>query len=206
MAPPGWVESDTLPNHSPPPGTHLGFSAPVSDRKVSCTMLKGFKDFILRGNVIELATAVIIGSAFTAIVKAVTDHLIQPLVSSFGSAEVEGLGFRLRPDNPATMIDFGAIISAAINFLIIAAVVYFLIIMPMNKLNEISKRRQGIDPEEEAPSTDDLLIEIRDLLVAQNDAQGLTAHDKDAADTTSTTATAYKQAKSNNTDGGESIK
>ena len=160
-------------------------------------MLKGFKDFILRGNVIELATAVIIGSAFTAIVKAVTDHLIQPLVSSFGSAEVEGLGFRLRPDNPATMIDFGAIISAAINFLII---------MPMNKLNEISKRRQGIDPEEEAPSTDDLLIEIRDLLVAQNDAQGLTAHDKDAADTTSTTATAYKQAKSNNTDGGESIK
>ena len=56
-------------------------------------MLKGFKDFILRGNVIELAIAVIIGSAFTAIVTAVTDSLIQPLINSFGSAEVGGLAF-----------------------------------------------------------------------------------------------------------------
>ncbi|MGV3160814.1 large-conductance mechanosensitive channel protein MscL [Corynebacterium sp. 32222D000AT] len=131
-------------------------------------MLKGFKDFILRGNVIELAIAVIIGSAFTAIVTAVTDSLIQPLINSFGSAEVGGLAFQIKADDPTTRIDLGAVITAAINFLIIAAVVYFLIVMPMNKLAEAAKRRQGIAPEEATPTTDDLLIEIRDLLAAQN--------------------------------------
>ena len=158
-------------------------------------MLKGFKDFITRGNVVELATAVIIGSAFTAIVTAVTDHLIQPLVNSLGSPDVEGFGFRIRPHDATTMVDFGAIISAAINFLIIAAVVYFLIVMPMNKLNEFTKRRQGIEPEEEAPSTDDLLIQIRDLLVAQNEARGV----GEDADTTAAVETAKKQAASNDT-------
>ncbi|WP_083319070.1 large-conductance mechanosensitive channel protein MscL [Corynebacterium sp. HMSC04H06] len=131
-------------------------------------MLKGFKDFILRGNVIELAIAVIIGSAFTAIVTAITDSLIQPLINSFGSAEVGGLAFQIKADDPTTRIDLGAVITAAINFLIIAAVVYFLIVMPMNKLAEAAKRRKGIDPEEATPTTDDLLIEIRDLLAAQN--------------------------------------
>ena len=88
-------------------------------------MLKGFKDFIMRGNVIELATAVIIGSAFTAIVTSVTDSIIQPIINSLGSAEVKGLGFQIT-DNENTFVDFGAVITAAINFLIIAAVVYFL--------------------------------------------------------------------------------
>lgn len=131
-------------------------------------MLKGFKDFILRGNVIELAIAVIIGSAFTAIVTAVTDSLIQPLINSFGSGEVGGLAFQIKADDPTTRIDLGTVITAAINFLIIAAVVYFLIVLPMNKLAEATKRRKGIDPEEATPTTDDLLIEIRDLLAAQN--------------------------------------
>ena len=58
-------------------------------------MLKGFKDFIMRGNVIELATAVIIGSAFTAIVKSVTDSIIQPIINSLGSAEVGAVGFHI---------------------------------------------------------------------------------------------------------------
>ncbi|AMO90959.1 large conductance mechanosensitive channel protein [Corynebacterium simulans] len=130
-------------------------------------MLKGFKDFILRGNVIELAVAVIIGSAFTAIVTAVTNNLIQPLINSFGSAEVKGLGFQIT-DNESTFMDFGAVITAALNFLIIAAVVYFLIVMPINKLSEAAKRRHGVDPEEPAPTTEQLLTEIRDLLEAQN--------------------------------------
>ncbi|ART21682.1 large-conductance mechanosensitive channel [Corynebacterium striatum] len=129
-------------------------------------MLKGFKDFILRGNVIELAVAVIIGSAFTAIVTAVTDSLIQPLINSFGSAEVKGLGFQIT-DNESTFMDFGAVITAALNFLIIAAVVYFLIVMPINKITEAAKRRQGVDPEEPAPTTEQLLTEIRDLMEAQ---------------------------------------
>ena len=130
-------------------------------------MLKGFKDFIMRGNVIELATAVIIGSAFTAIVKSVTDSIIQPIINSLGSAEVDGLGFQIT-DNKNTLVDFGAVITAAINFLIIAAVVYFLIVMPLNKLTEAAKRRHGVDPEAPAPTSEELLAEIRDLLSNQN--------------------------------------
>ena len=129
-------------------------------------MLKGFKDFIMRGNVIELATAVIIGSAFTAIVKSVTDSIIQPIINSLGSAEVGAVGFHIT-DAENTFVDFGAVISAAINFLIIAAVVYFLIVMPINKLTEAAKRRQGVDPEAPAPTSEELLAEIRDLLEAQ---------------------------------------
>lgn len=130
-------------------------------------MLKGFKDFIMRGNVIELAVAVIIGGAFTAIVTSVTDSLIQPLINSFGSQEVAGLGFQIT-DNPETFVDFGAVITAIINFLIIAAVVYFGIIAPINAITERAKRRQGVDPEEPAPTTEQLLAEIRDLLAAEN--------------------------------------
>jgi len=149
-------------------------------------MLKGFKDFIMRGNVVELATAVIIGSAFTAIVTSVTDSIIQPIINSFGSAEVDGLGFQIT-DNKSTLVDFGAVITAAINFLIIAAVVYFLIVMPLNKLTEASKRRQGVDPEAPAPTSEELLAEIRDLLQAQN-ADAVTATDKALGDATATDA------------------
>ena len=149
-------------------------------------MLKGFKDFIMRGNVVELATAVIIGSAFTAIVTSVTDSIIQPIINSFGSAEVDGLGFQIT-DNKSTLVDFGAVITAAINFLIIAAVVYFLIVMPLNKLTEASKRRQGVNPEAPAPTSEELLAEIRDLLQAQN-ADAVTAADKALGDATATDA------------------
>ena len=134
-------------------------------------MFKGFRDFILRGNVIELATAVIIGGAFTAIVTAVSDKIINPLIAAVGSPEVGGLGFRIRPEVPETFVDFGAVITAAINFLIIAAVVYFIIIMPMNRLNEWRNRNAE---EEDVPATsEELLTEIRDLLVVQNQSAGL---------------------------------
>lgn len=130
-------------------------------------MLKGFKDFILRGNVIELAVAVIIGAAFTAIVTSITDHLIQPLVNSLGSPDFGGLGFAIT-DSPETFLDFGAVITALINFLIVAAVIYFVIVAPLNAVTERAKRRQGVDPEEPAPTTEQLLGEIRDLLAAEN--------------------------------------
>ena len=67
-------------------------------------MLKGFKDFIMRGNVIELATAVIIGSAFTAIVKSITDSIIQPIINSLGSAEVGAVGFQITAIRDVTSI------------------------------------------------------------------------------------------------------
>ncbi|MBC3186323.1 large-conductance mechanosensitive channel protein MscL [Corynebacterium sp. zg-331] len=139
-------------------------------------MLKGFKDFILRGNVIELAVAVVIGSAFTAIVTAFTDSIINPLIAALGtSPEVDGLAIELRAGDAATRVDFGAVISAGLNFLIIAAVVYFILVAPMNKLNEMQAKRHGIeeDKEEKVSIEANLLSEIRDLLKEQEaDATG----------------------------------
>lgn len=125
-------------------------------------MLKGFKDFLMRGNVVELAVAVIIGTAFTAIVTAIADSLIKPLIAAFGGAKVTGLSWQIVGGNRASTVDFAAIITAAINFLIIAAVVYFLIVMPMKKLEE--RRRRGEEPGPTEPNDIELLTEIRDLL------------------------------------------
>ena len=134
-------------------------------------MLKGFKDFIMRGNVIDLAVGVIIGAAFTAIVTAITDSLIQPIINSFGSADMAGLGFQIT-DNENTFIDFGVVMTAVINFLIIAAVVYFIIVAPINKLNEMNNKRLGVDEDAPAPTAEELLAEIRDIMAA--DAGGST--------------------------------
>lgn len=128
-------------------------------------MLKGFKDFIMRGNVLELAIAVVIGSAFTNIVTSITKAIIEPLLAAIGSPNVAGFGIQLVKSKPATFIDFGAVITAAINFLIIAAVVYFIFVMPMNKFIEAQKRRKGIaEDEPDAEPNIVLLTEIRDLL------------------------------------------
>lgn len=138
-------------------------------------MLKGFKDFILRGNVIELAVAVVIGSAFTAIVTAFSDNIINPLIAAIGgNPDVDGLAFQIRQGQEATTIDLGAVITAALNFLIIAAVVYFILIAPMNKLNELQAKRKGVsDNADEVASIEaNLLVEIRDLLREQRGLPG----------------------------------
>jgi large conductance mechanosensitive channel len=126
-------------------------------------VIQGFKKFILRGNVIDLAVAVVIGVAFTAVVTSVTNNIVNPLIAAAGGANVHGLGFQLVSGNPKTVIDVGAVISAIINFLIVAAVVYFLVVMPMNMRAE--RRKRGQEPEPEAPAEDIVLLqEIRDLL------------------------------------------
>lgn len=127
-------------------------------------MLKGFRDFIMRGNVIDLAVAVVIGAAFTAVVTSFTQHLIDPLIASLGSPDVSGLGFHIRPGDDATFVDFGAVITAILNFLIVAAVIYFALVLPMNKLQELQKNRRDVDPEEPETTEVQLLAEIRDLL------------------------------------------
>ncbi|WP_448858024.1 large conductance mechanosensitive channel protein MscL [Corynebacterium propinquum] len=151
-------------------------------------MLQGFKDFIMRGNVIELSTAVIVGSAFTAIVTSISDHIINPLIASFGSADVSGFGFYLDAGNDATFLDIGAVITSVINFLIVAGIVYFIIIVPINKLENARKRSLGIgkgeneeEDKEPQPTTDELLAEIRDLL--RDDATGTTKQPKPAQQT-----------------------
>jgi large conductance mechanosensitive channel len=131
-------------------------------------VLKGFKDFVLRGNVIDLAVAVVIGTAFTAIVTSISDNLISPIIAALGGGEVTGLTTQLRAGNEASIINWAAVITAAINFVIVAAIVYFLFVAPMNRLREMRKRGETEEPE--APSEDVLLLrEIRDLLA--NDRQ-----------------------------------
>lgn len=128
-------------------------------------MLKGFKDFILRGNVIDLAVAVVIGAAFTALVTVFGEALINPILAAFGGEDAIGLGFELRDGNPATFVDFGAIITAAITFLLTAAIVYFIFVGPMNAFAERRKKQLDVEPEpEEIPADVELLREIRDLL------------------------------------------
>ncbi|GLY51823.1 large-conductance mechanosensitive channel protein MscL [Lentzea sp. NBRC 102530] len=128
-------------------------------------MLKGFKDFLMRGNVVDLAVAVVIGAAFGAIVTAFTTNIINPLVALFGGNNVEGLAFKLIEANEKTKIDLGALITAIINFAIVAAVVYFIFVLPMNKIKE--RREKGVEPGPSEPTDVELLKEIRDLLQAQ---------------------------------------
>lgn len=128
-------------------------------------MLKGFKDFILRGNVVELAIAVVIGGAFTALVGAFTEKIINPIIAAAGGKNNIGLGFRIIGDNPATFVDIGALITGIITFLITAAVVYFIFVVPMNKMSE--RRRRGEEPAPVEPTDTELLTEIRDLLRSQ---------------------------------------
>ncbi|MGL6234889.1 MAG: large conductance mechanosensitive channel protein MscL [Segniliparus sp.] len=131
-------------------------------------LLSGFKKFILRGNVVDLAVAVVVGAAFTAVVTAFTAKIIEPLIAALGgSKSVDGLGFRLIKGNPATFLDFGAVISAVINFVLVAAIIYLFVVLPINTLNERRKAKNGPDPEEPA-SERELLEEIRDLLAKQS--------------------------------------
>lgn len=130
------------------------------------TVLKGFKDFLMRGNVIDLAVALIIGLAFTAIVTAFTDSLIKPLINAIGGSDAaQGLGFKILSDNPSTFMDFGSVINAVINFVIIAAVVYFVIVLPVQHIQE--RRKRGMEPGPSEPTDVELLTEIRDLLRQQ---------------------------------------
>jgi large conductance mechanosensitive channel len=138
-------------------------------------MLKGFKEFILRGNVVDLAIAVVIGTAFAAVVSAFVSKIVTPIINAIPGSTNSGLGFSLRhgakfadPKTGAntTFVDISGIVNAIIVFVVTAAVVYFIFVLPMNKLAE--RRLRG---QEEAPASksDDLLVleEIRDLLRSQ---------------------------------------
>lgn len=129
--------------------------------------MKGFKEFILRGNVVQLAVAVIIGAAFTAIVNAIVEGVINPLIAALFNADdlaaavwtIGGVSFAI-----------GLVISAVINFVLVALVVYFVIVLPVNKLNEAAyERKHGHKPTEEEASASEteLLTEIRDLLATR---------------------------------------
>ncbi|MFY0407194.1 large conductance mechanosensitive channel protein MscL [Solicola sp. PLA-1-18] len=132
-------------------------------------MLKGFKDFILRGNIVDLAVAVVIGTAFTALVTGFTTSFIDPLLAAAGGTGDLGLGFNIRAGRDNTFVDIGGFITAVINFLIIAAVVYFFVVLPMKKVLERMAPKQT-DEAPPAPAEDVILLrEIRDLLEGNRD-------------------------------------
>jgi large conductance mechanosensitive channel len=123
-------------------------------------MLKGFREFVLRGNVIDLAVAVVIGAAFTLVVNAVVQRLITPLIAAiFGKPNLDDvMTFTIN----GAEFSIGAVLTALINFLLVAVAVYFVLIVPMNRLREM---RASGQEEPEAPAEDILLLqEIRDLL------------------------------------------
>ncbi|WNB85541.1 large conductance mechanosensitive channel protein MscL [Cellulomonas sp. ATA003] len=127
-------------------------------------MLAGFKSFIMRGNVIDLAVAVVIGAAFATVISALVDGFINPLVAAvFGTVDLDSaLVFEVND----AVFSIGMVIGAVINFLLVAAAVYFAIVLPMNRLAE--RRKAGVEPEPQAPAEDILLLqEIRDLLAAR---------------------------------------
>lgn len=127
-------------------------------------MLKGFKEFMMRGNIIDLATAVVIGTAFTALVTAFTEAVITPLIARIGADSDSNIGLLKIPLGADQFVDLNLVLSAFINFFLVAAVVYFVIIVPYNAL----RRRGEVEPAEVVSQTEvDLLIEIRDLLASQ---------------------------------------
>jgi large conductance mechanosensitive channel len=123
-------------------------------------VIKGFKDFLLRGNVVDLAVAVVIGLAFGMVVTAFTTDFIGGIIGAIGGSPDFGTaGFTVN----GSPIIIGSTINALINFVIVAAAVYFFVVVPVNKLME--RRKSGEEGEVEAPSEDILLLqEIRDLL------------------------------------------
>jgi large conductance mechanosensitive channel len=131
-------------------------------------MLKGFKEFLSRGNVIDLAVAVVIGAAFTGLVTSFTEKVVQPLVDRIGAGgdrEYGILKISLGGD-PEQFVDFNAVLSAVINFLIVAAVLYFVIVLPYKKLRERGEVEQAQDTELS------LLTEIRNIMVETNGSSG----------------------------------
>lgn len=127
-------------------------------------MLKEFKEFLMRGNVLDLAVAVVVGGAFQQIVGALVDHIIMPLVAAFsGNAEVEDIVVSVGPAN----LGIGQFLQAVIDFLFIALVVFIFIKI----ITSIGDRFKKDEPEEvEVPTAEQYLEEIRDLLAAQNGA------------------------------------
>lgn len=136
--------------------------------------LAGFKEFLMRGNVVELAVAVVVGTAFTKIVDSVVNGMINPVVGALGPKNLDEYESCLKGPcvwNEASgevtegvLFKWGGVLSASLTFLITAAVVYFLMIVPMNKYKERQLAKKGETPPE--PTEIELLTEIRDALVA----------------------------------------
>jgi large conductance mechanosensitive channel len=149
-------------------------------------LLAGFREFVMRGNVIDLAVAVVVGAAFTNIVNAVVNGVIDPLVGAFGTKDLAGYSSCLK--GPCAVnskgdvvrgirIQWGSVLSASLTFLITAAVVYFLMVAPMARFlaRQAARRRSVAEVQpQEAPEVEELALlrDIRDALVAPRGGAG----------------------------------
>ena len=133
-------------------------------------MIKGFKEFILRGNVIDLAVAVVIGAAFTMIVNSIVAGIINPLIALIFQADsLAEVGPTLvGVSGNEVFFPLGAILGAIINFIAVAIVVYFVFVYPMNTWKERAEAKKGVDgsSEDTLPTEQEILVQIRDLLAA----------------------------------------
>ncbi|MEV1078391.1 large conductance mechanosensitive channel protein MscL [Streptomyces sp. NPDC050211] len=134
---------------------------------------EGFKTFLMRGNVVDLAVAVVIGAAFTNIVNAVVKGLINPLVGAIGTKNLDNYSSCLSDNcqgDQGIRLLWGSVLGATLSFVITAAVVYFLMVLPMAKyLARLEARRKAKEGTHEVMEVTELevLKEIRDALVAQ---------------------------------------
>jgi large conductance mechanosensitive channel len=145
------------------------------------SVLEGFKAFLMRGNVIDLAVAVVIGAAFNDVVNSVVKGVINPIVGAFGTKDLAQYHSCLKGPCETNQsgdvvsgipIDWGSVLGAVLTFLITAAVVYFLMVLPMSRYlaRRAAKEHQVEEPLAPEETELDLLREIRDTLVAQREA------------------------------------
>ena len=146
-------------------------------------VLKGFKEFLSRGNIVDLSVAVVIGTAFAALVKTFTDAIITPLTSRIGASGTD-VGVLKIDIGGGQVIDLNLPISAAINFILVAAVVYFLVVMPYNRLRKKGEVEQAQDTELS------LLTEIRNLMKDGTSAETVTGPGTGPSPDTATTTSA----------------
>ncbi len=135
-------------------------------------MIQGFKDFISRGNAIDLAVGVIIGAAFTQVVTALTDSVINPLIGAiFGKPDFTHVGeFTLHFFGEPSLVQPGALLTALVNFLLVALALYFCVVLPLNKLAEKRTDKDSEDEEEATPSAEaELLQEILTTLQSREE-------------------------------------
>lgn len=122
-------------------------------------MLKGFRDFLAKGNIIDLSVAVVIGTAFTGLVTKFTDSIITPLINRIGAGTDSDYGILRIGIGGGQSIDLNILLSAFINFALIAAVVYFLIVVPYSRIRKTKDAEESADDKQIK-----LLTEIRDSL------------------------------------------
>jgi large conductance mechanosensitive channel len=124
-------------------------------------VIKEFRDFLFRGNLIELAVAVIMGIAFGAVVKSLVDNLITPIIGMVGGVDFKSERFTINGSH----FLYGQFINDVIYFVLIAAAVFFVIVKPVNMITARVRRPEVDGPA--APTQEELLTEIRDLLARQ---------------------------------------